>query len=672
MKANLILPEKVLPFLLALISLATALAPQSFAGQKPQVFELWPGKIPDDTPKVGPERVHMSPQLSRRQVEVTESTRLLTDVARPSITVCRPPKDKDNGAAVLICPGGGYWNLYWQLEGEEVANWLNSLGVTGIILKYRVPRQSDEVKTEPARRPLLDAQRAVSLVRSKAPEWGIDPYRIGMIGFSAGGHLAIATATSFDKRAYEPQDAIDQISCRPDFAILAYPGYLKPKDKDELSPGLHVPPGTPPIFLAHGTEDIISPPEHSLFMYLALKRAGVPAELHIYSASAHDFGVRTNDHLCSAWTDACAQWLKYHGFLQRTLLVALDKTSLKSTRPVDLFSKAFIRDIMKQANQWQLNHPWTQSDRNWIRATWYTGVMAAYAATGDKSYLDQAIRWGNEHQWQPGTEPSGANVLTCAQTYLELFLLRSNRLWIEPTLEWANSSRSNSPAGGQIWYLEDGRRYVDSLYVGAPPLAMMAKITGDKKYLAHMNAFFWDVHGELFDADAGLFYRDKRFIGQKTVHDKKILWSRGNGWAFASLPRILTYLPPQDESRVRYETLFKQMARSLAQTQGADGLWRPNLGDADEFPMPETSGTGFFCYGLAWGIRNGLLERGQYLPTVKNAWTGLVGRVSTDGKVQWGQRVGDRPVAVTPESTHEYVTGTFLLAGSEMYKLQTR
>ena len=219
---------------------------------KPLVVEIWPGTPPEEPGNIGEEMVRMSPKLDRKQVEVTESTRLITNVTKPTLTIYRPAKDKDTGTAMLICPGGGYWNLYWQLEGEEVAAWLNSIGVTGIILKYRVPRRPDEIKGEPARRPLQDAQRAVSLVRSKAREWGIDPQQIGMVGFSAGGHLAIATATSFEKRTYEPIDDVDKISCRPDFAIGVYSGYLKAKDKDELAPGLHIPAGTPPIFLAHG------------------------------------------------------------------------------------------------------------------------------------------------------------------------------------------------------------------------------------------------------------------------------------------------------------------------------------------------------------------------------------------------------------------------------------
>src|SRR4029079_7163118 len=145
------------------------------------------------------------------------------------------------------------WDLYWELEGEEVAAWLNSLGMTGVIVKYRVPRRPAEINSEPARRPLQDGQRALRIVRSRASELGIDPTRIGVIGFSAGGHLAIATATSFEKHTYAPIDAIDQISSRPDFAIAAYSGFLKAKDSSSPAPGLSIPTNTPPVFLVHGS-----------------------------------------------------------------------------------------------------------------------------------------------------------------------------------------------------------------------------------------------------------------------------------------------------------------------------------------------------------------------------------------------------------------------------------
>ena len=291
-----------------------AIATSLFGAASPLVIDLWPGKVPDESTNMGPERVVMSPTLDRKQVEVTESTKMITGVTDPTITIHRPQTNVSTGIAVLICPGGGYWNLYWQLEGEEVAAWLNSLGITGIILKYRVPRRPGEIKGEPAWRPLQDAQRAVSLVRSKAKLWGIHPERIGVIGFSAGGHLAIATATSFEKRTYEPIDDADKISCRPNFAILVYPGYLKATNKTELHPALRVPAGTPPVFLVHGGADIISPPEHSVVMYLALKQAGIPAELHIYANTAHDFGVRRSDHPYSTWTDSCVAWLRQQGF----------------------------------------------------------------------------------------------------------------------------------------------------------------------------------------------------------------------------------------------------------------------------------------------------------------------------------------------------------------------
>jgi acetyl esterase/lipase len=285
----------------------------SFAAE-PLVVDVWPGKTPGDVGIKGQEtsRIHQSPLVG--------PTRLITNVTRPTLTIYSPARDKNTGTAILICPGGGYWDLYWELEGEEVAAWLNAQGMTGIILKYRCPRRLGDVRGEPPLGPQLDAQRAVSLVRSRAAEWGIDPKRIGMVGFSAGGHLALATATGFAKRTYEPIDAIDTVSCRPDFAILCYPGYLKAKDKDEIWPGLRIPADTPPILLVHASDDKESyggsNAENSAIMYLALKRAGIPAELHIYATGDHDFGVRQNEKLPSSWTQLCVNWLHSQGLLK--------------------------------------------------------------------------------------------------------------------------------------------------------------------------------------------------------------------------------------------------------------------------------------------------------------------------------------------------------------------
>jgi acetyl esterase/lipase len=282
---------------------------------EPLVVDLWPGKTPGDAGIRGQEtvRIYQSPLVG--------PTKLITNVTKPTLTIYQPAKDKNTKTAMIICPGGGYWDLYWELEGEEVAAWLNSAGMTGIILKYRCPRRPGDVRGEPPRGPQLDAQRAVSLVRSRAAEWDIDPKRIGMVGFSAGGHLALATATGFVKRLYEPIDAIDQVSCRPDFAISCYSGYLKAKDKDQLSPGLHIPADTPPIFLAHASDDTEryggSNAEHSAFAYLALKRAGIRTELHIFATGDHDFGVRQNEKLPSSWTRLCVNWLRSEGFYSK-------------------------------------------------------------------------------------------------------------------------------------------------------------------------------------------------------------------------------------------------------------------------------------------------------------------------------------------------------------------
>jgi len=201
-----------------------------------------------------------------------------------------------------------------------------------------------------------------------------------------------------------------------------------------------------------------------------------------------------------------------------------------------------------------------------------------------------------------------------------------------------------------------------------------------------METCFWDIYGCLYDNEENLFYRDRRFFpecleerknnpdwkgsNQVTLDGKKVIWSRGNGWAFAGIARILKYLPKGHPNYARYEQVFRNMALAIKNCQSEEGFWSPNLADPEQIPLMESSGTCFFIYGLTYGINNGFLDRDQYLPVVEIAWQWAYSVVSKEGKVQWGQKVGDRPVNLKKEDSHEYVSGTFLLATSEIYKLK--
>jgi acetyl esterase/lipase len=279
------------------------LLPGVSLADKPVTLDVWPDKVPGEKGDVGEEKL-LPPQKEKMPIE------RLANVSKPTITLCQPPKEMRTGTAVLVCPGGGYNILAVGHEGREVAEWLNAIGVTAIVLKYRVPRRKGLL---PHEAPLQDSQRAMSLARSKASEWGFDGNRLGILGFSAGGHLAAATSTNFDRRHYEAIDAIDKTSCRPDFAVLVYPAYLI--EGDHLAPEIRVSKDTPPTFFAHAGDDPITA-ENSVQMYLALKRAKVPAELHIYSSGGHGFGLRKSDHPCSTWPKRCEEWMRGRGLTQ--------------------------------------------------------------------------------------------------------------------------------------------------------------------------------------------------------------------------------------------------------------------------------------------------------------------------------------------------------------------
>ncbi|HUY31794.1 MAG TPA: alpha/beta hydrolase [Pirellulales bacterium] len=279
-----------------------AAATLSRAAEEHLTLDVWPGVAPGETTPSGAEKLLEPEPAGQREVK------RLTNVSKPTLTFYRPPRERDTGTAVVICPGGGYHILAMDLEGEEVATWLNSIGVTGIVLKYRVPQQGPR----PFAAPTNDVQRAMSLVRSRASEWDIAPDRIGMLGFSAGGHLAAMTSTHFDQRNYEALDAVDHVSCRPDFSVLVYPAYLLTEGK--LSPEIRVSKESPPTFFVHAYNDGIGP-ENSIAMFTALKQAGVPAELHIYASGGHGFGLRPSEHPASTWPRRCEDWMRSRGLL---------------------------------------------------------------------------------------------------------------------------------------------------------------------------------------------------------------------------------------------------------------------------------------------------------------------------------------------------------------------
>lgn len=270
-------------------------------------LKLWPREVPGETDFKPP-----SPN-SKSKAPKNDGTLRLSLVTEPTLTLFRAPASQANGAAVLICPGGGYNILAFDKEGTEVAQWLNSLGVTAAVLKYRVPRRN---KDTPHAAPLQDAQRGLRLLRHHAVDWEIDPNRVGILGFSAGGHLTVMAGTHWDETTYPKQDAADELSCRPDFMIPIYPAYLGDERKPgPVSPLARVTRETPPAFIAVTNDDLLRGMNAALF-YIDLKKANVPAELHIYTKGGHGYGLRPSENPVHTWPQRCEEWLKTMGLLK--------------------------------------------------------------------------------------------------------------------------------------------------------------------------------------------------------------------------------------------------------------------------------------------------------------------------------------------------------------------
>ncbi len=279
---------------------------------------IWPGAVPDAQPVAGPE---YSATRENDHLVAGKPWTYVERVSRPTMTVYSPGANNNTGAAVVVFPGGGYWDLAIDLEGTEVCDWLTPKGITCVLLKYRVPGDGLQPQSGPYPKSpmaLEDAQRTLGLVRLHAAEWHIDPRKIGVLGFSAGGHLAAAISTHFEQRLYPAVDAADKESCRPDFAVVLYPGHLNFGSKTyALNPDVPVTRETPPTFLLQAENDDVDTINNSLVYYIALKNAGVPVEMHLYAEGKHAFGLRRTKFPITRWPDEVETWLGTIGVISK-------------------------------------------------------------------------------------------------------------------------------------------------------------------------------------------------------------------------------------------------------------------------------------------------------------------------------------------------------------------
>jgi acetyl esterase/lipase len=275
-------------------------------------ISLWPGTPPGDKGGLGAEKDTTKPTDA---LIAGKPLIRLGLVSNPTVTLYRAPQATNTGALVVVFPGGGYSILAMDLEGTEVCEWLNGIGVNCALVKYRVPVRAGLPRHVP---PLQDAQRAVGLVRNRAAAWNLDPKRIGVLGFSAGGHLVAALSTNFETRTYDVVDEADKVSCRPDFTLLIYPAYLTAKSDQgpKLAAELNVTANTPPSFLIQAEDDGVGV-ENTLVYYAALRGAKVPAEAHLYPVGGHGYGLRSTDKPITGWPRLAELWLRSLGVLNK-------------------------------------------------------------------------------------------------------------------------------------------------------------------------------------------------------------------------------------------------------------------------------------------------------------------------------------------------------------------
>jgi rhamnogalacturonyl hydrolase YesR len=328
---------------------------------------------------------------------------------------------------------------------------------------------------------------------------------------------------------------------------------------------------------------------------------------------------------------------------------------------------------MTAVADWQLAHPSQDPPYDWQVAPFWAGLFTLAQISADSArYLDAIRHNAESNAWKPGPRRFHADDHAITQSYLLLYTRQRDRRMIEPTLA-TFGQMLHAPFNESLDFSDEktNREWVwcDALFMSPPALALAARVTGERAYADLMDRLWWKTTDYLYDPDEHLYYRDSRFWDQREPNGQKVFWSRGNAWVLAGLARVQQYLPDDYPARPRYRALFLEMATRVAGLQGQDGYWRASLLDPQSRPAPETSGTGFFTYALAWGVNQGLLDRAIFEPVVLKGWAALVRAVQPNGMLGYVQHVGDRPGDTGPDDTEPYGVGAFLLAGSEVYRL---
>ncbi len=334
--------------------------------------------------------------------------------------------------------------------------------------------------------------------------------------------------------------------------------------------------------------------------------------------------------------------------------------------------------LMERVADWQLANPSKRLVTGWENAAFYTGVMALSRDSASPRFHDAMMKLGEDNHWQLAPRIYHADDHAVGQTYLDLYLLHRDPKMIAPTQERFDfilgHPKDNNLDFDKVKNPDrlDRWSWCDALFMAPPAWARMWKATGNKAYLDFVVTQWWVTSDFLFDKEEHLYFRDSSIFSKTEKNGRKVFWSRGNGWVLGGLVRMLELLPADHPSRPRFEQQLREIAEKVLTCQNADGFWRASLLDPDSYPMQESSGTGFFCYAFAWGINHGLLDRARFEPSARSAWSALVSCVTPDGKLTHVQPIGFTPVTFDKDSTEPYGVGAFLLAGSEVRRLETK